>query len=218
MGVVIGARVGIFGGTFDPVHNGHLAKATEAIDMLGLDRVLFMIAGDPWMKREAGQSISSSHHRLEMVRLAVAGEPSMAVDDREVRRPGPTYTVDTLGELAVEGGDDELFLLLGLDALSSFPRWRSPRRVLELAQVVAIERPSPIPGPDAVPGIGALPGVAALEQVSPGASDKAHVLTGVPADISSSEIRQAVAAGKPVSECVPPAVAEYIARHHLYTK
>jgi nicotinate-nucleotide adenylyltransferase len=212
MGVVIGARVGILGGTFDPVHNGHLAKATEAIDMLGLDRVLFMVAGDPWMKREAGQAVTLAQHRLEMVRLAVAGELSMAVDDREVRRPGPTYTLDTLDELVSGGDGDELFLLLGSDALSSFPKWHRPGRVLELARVVALERP------DATPGIDAMPGVSALDEVTPGAADKAHVLTGVPADVSSSGIRRKVAAGKTVTEWLPPAVAEYIARHHLYTK
>ena len=206
MGVVIGAKVGILGGTFDPVHNGHLAKATEAIDTLGLDRVLLMVAGDPWMKREAGQSITLAQHRLEMVRLAVADEPSMAVDDREVRRPGPTYTVDTLAELSSECDGDELFLLLGSDALASFPRWHRPGRVLELARVVAIERP------------GAMSAVAALDEAAPGASDKAHVLAGVPADISSSEIRQAVATGKPVSGWVPQAVAEYIETHGLYRK
>jgi nicotinate-nucleotide adenylyltransferase len=213
----IGARVGVFGGTFDPVHNDHLAKATEAIDTLGLDRVLFMVAGDPWMKREAGQPVTPSHHRLEMVTLAVASEPSMAADGREVRRPGPTYTVDTLSELAAElaaegSDDDELFLLLGSDALATFPRWHTPGRVLELARVVALERPG------VAPVLAALPGVAALEQIAPGAANRAQVLTGVPVDVSSSEIRQTVATGKPVSEWVPPAVAEYIARHHLYTK
>ena len=159
-------KIGILGGTFDPVHNGHLVKAGEALERLELDRVLFMVAGDPWMKRETGQTVSPAHHRLEMVRLAVAGDPAFVTDDREVRRPGPTYTVDTLDELAAGHHGADLFLLLGSDTLASLRDWHMPRRVLELAQVVVLDRP------------GTAPGVAALDRIAPGASARTHVLPG----------------------------------------
>ena len=197
-------KIGILGGTFDPVHNGHLVKAGEALERLELDRVLFMVAGDPWMKRETGQTVSPAHHRLEMVRLAVAGDPAFVTDDREVRRPGPTYTVDTLDELAAGHHGADLFLLLGSDTLASLRDWHMPRRVLELAQVVVLDRP------------GTAPGVAALDRIAPGASARTHVLPDAPLDVSSSALRLKVVAGEPIREWVPESVATYIVAHGLY--
>jgi nicotinate-nucleotide adenylyltransferase len=201
-------KIGVFGGTFDPVHNGHLVKAEQALALLGLDRVIFMVAGDPWMKREAMQAVTPARHRLRMVELAVAQFPAFSSDDREVFRMGPTYTVDSLRELATENEGAELFLLLGSDALGSMDRWRDPKRVLEMARVVVLERPM-----TGGTGDGA---EALLDGILPGAGARALVLAADPVAVSSSDVRQRVGSGEPVSEWVPPGVAEYIDRYGLY--
>ena len=117
-------KVALFGGTFDPVHNGHLRKAAEAKAQVGLDQVLFMVAGDPWMKAQAGVQPTAAGHRLEMVRLAVASNDSFEADGREAARPGPTYTVDTLEELSAQAASTEFYLILGSDLLKSLHCWR----------------------------------------------------------------------------------------------
>lgn len=207
MGVVIGDRIGLLGGTFDPVHNGHIAKAGEAIDRLGLGEVLFVVAGNPWMKTGAGQAVTPARHRLEMVRRALVGHPSLKCDDREVRRPGPTYTADTLQELVSENARAELFLLVGSDALASLPRWHMPARVLELARLVVLDRPGAGQDPESL---------ASLGEIGPGAAARAKVLDGAPVDISSSELRRMIAKHQSILEWVPPAVAAYIEEHGLY--
>ena len=123
-------RIGIFGGTFDPIHNGHLAVAEYVRTEIALDQVLFVPAGQPWFKE--GQTVTDAWRRLEMTRLGVADNPHFAVSDMEVRRDGPTYTIDTLTELRGDMGEGaEFYLILGIDALNELHRWRRPCDVLE---------------------------------------------------------------------------------------
>ncbi len=133
-------RVGILGGTFDPVHVGHLIIAEEALSQLALDQVLFIPTGQPWLK--ADQPLSAAEHRLKMVELAIASNPRMAVSQIEVDRSGPTYTVDTLEQLKIDLGEDvQLYFILGLDALEQFHRWKRPERIIELCNLAIASRP-----------------------------------------------------------------------------
>jgi nicotinate-nucleotide adenylyltransferase len=188
------ARTGILGGTFDPPHLGHLAAASDAWQALGLDRVLFVPASVPPHKR--GRVKTPAALRLEMVRAAVAGDPRFAADDRELRRPGPSYTVDTLRELHREAPADELFLLLGADALRDLPTWREPDAVASLAHLVVLHRAgegAPVDAP-----FPALP--VAVTRI----------------DVSATEVRRRVAAGEPVRYLVPDPVRAVVEREGLY--
>ena len=139
------ARIGILGGTFDPVHNGHLAIAEAARGCLGLDRVVFIPAGRPWLKARSLGRITGAEHRLAMVRLAIADCPHFEASAMEVERPGLTYTVDTLAELrAKDDGSSrgtEMYLILGMDSVRDLRRWHDPERLLEMCVVVAVSRP-----------------------------------------------------------------------------
>ena len=189
-------RVGVLGGTFDPVHLGHLVVAEAARVSLGLDEVLFIPAGQPYFK--AGQPVSDAGHRLAMVELAVASNAHFTASDIEVARAGPTYTVDTLTELRDRSsGTDELFLLLGMDAVVDLDTWRRPDEIRGLCTVVGLARP----GVD-VPDEG-VPGGIALDD-------------GPAVDISASDIRRRVAAGLSIRYMVPRPVEEYILRHRMY--
>ena len=132
-------RLGVFGGTFDPPHLGHLVVAEGAREQLHLERVLFIPAGQPWMK--AGQAISPASHRLEMTRLAIQGHPAFQVVDWEVVREGPSYTVETLEQLHRQEPSAELFCILGEDSLRELPRWRHPQRLVELCVLAVYRRP-----------------------------------------------------------------------------
>ena len=133
-------RTGILGGTFDPIHLGHLLIAEESRISLGLDQVLFVPAGRPWLKE--GQPLTDACHRVKMVELGVSTNPHFRVIRNEIDRPGLSYTVDTLEELWEElPADQELFFILGLDAFESFHRWKEPDRILELCQLVVVSRP-----------------------------------------------------------------------------
>ena len=197
-------RIGVLGGTFDPIHAGHVAKAKEAQAQLGLECVVFTVAGDPWMKRSESHRITPAAHRLEMVRLALSSHPGLEADDRELWRSGPTYTADTLEELSEENPGAHLFLLLGSDCLPSLPEWSRPERLLELATVTVLERP------------GVELDLGPLEKLRAGASDQAYILSGQPVEISSSELRRRMAAGSLPSGSVDNAVAKYIVSHGLY--
>ena len=133
-------RLGIFGGTFNPIHQGHLAIAEEARRAIGLDKVLFIPAGHPSHKKD--EEVIPSHHRLEMVRLAVRDHPHFEVSEIEVRRSGESYTVETIEALkaAYPAGTD-LFTILGVDAFSHFPAWREPNRLLTLCHFIIVSRP-----------------------------------------------------------------------------
>jgi nicotinate-nucleotide adenylyltransferase len=195
------SKIGLLGGTFDPFHFGHLAAADAAIDCAELDRVVFIPAAQPPHRPPA---VASAEQRLEMCRLGIEDEPRFEVSDMELKRQGPSYTVDTLREFQKLQPDDELFLILGWDAAKLFSTWHEPEQVRELATIVVVARPG-----GAAPREGDLKGVGL---------DKAKVvicLTTTP-DVSASEIRKAVAAGKPTTGKVSRAVERYIGEHRLY--
>ena len=191
----------MLGGTFDPIHAGHLGAAKAAIDCAHLDRVIFVPAGQPPHRPPA---IAPAQQRLEMCGLATAGEARFAVSDVELGRRGPSYTVDTLSDLRKLHPDASLFLILGWDAARLFPSWRRPEQVRALASIVVIGRP----------GSGA-PREADLEPA--GLEGEGVVLCLEPTpDISASEIRRAVGAGESIAGKVPDVVEQYITTHRLY--
>lgn len=195
-------RVGLLGGTFDPIHNGHLAVAEEVHGRLGLSEVIFVPAGQPWFKR--GNFVLSARHRLRMVTLAIADRPYARVSTVEIDREGPTYTVDTVEEIG-ETLDGEIYFILGWDNLPQVPRWRSPGRLAELCRMVAVPRPG-YERPDA----------SAVERQVPGLAGRVMLLDRPWVDISASEIRRRVAQGLSICQMVPGAVAEYIGQQRLY--
>ena len=197
-------KLGVFGGTFDPVHNGHLAAAEHVRARMDLDRVLFVPAGLPWFK--AGRIVSDAKHRLEMTRVATAGNPHFAVSDMEVLRDGPTYTIDTLAALRQEmGAGVEFYVILGADALNELHRWRRPAAVLGMATVVGVMRA----GVDAVDR-------AALESIRDGASDEVVIVDGPLVDISAADVRRRMKEGLSVRGLIPQGVEDYAKRHGLY--
>ncbi len=200
---VVPGSVGILGGTFDPVHHGHLAIAEDAREALGLERVLFVPAASP--PHKPGRPVTPPGDRLAMVTLAIAGNPAFAVSDLEVRRGGASYTVDTLEALRAEGLA-EPWLILSSEALALLPEWRDPRRVLALARLAVVPRSGFDPlGPDWV------------ERHFPGAVERVRFLPGPLLPISGSVVRRRARAGRSVRYLVPDAVAAYLAEHRLYT-
>ena len=201
-----GRRIGILGGTFDPPHLGHLLIAETARVALGLESVMFLPAGEPWLK--SGQPITPAEDRLRMVHLAVADNPYFCVSDCEVRRSGATYTVDTLRELRCGfAPDTDLYFIVGSDVLEQFHRWKEPESLLELCRLAVVERPG---GP--ADGVNALTG-RFPEAVASGAVVS---VAGPRVDFSASELRRVLAAGQSTRYQIPDAVAGYIAEHDLY--
>jgi nicotinate-nucleotide adenylyltransferase len=195
-------RIGLLGGTFDPFHNGHLAAAEAAIVCAHLDRVVFIPAALPPHRPPA---VAKPEQRLEMARLSTEGDARFTVSDVELKRGGPSYTADTLTHIREHRPDDELFLILGWDAARLFLTWHKPDEVRELATSVVVAGPrSESPGEEELEGVG-------LDKV------KTVLCLRATPDISASEIRSAVVAGKPITGKVPPAVERYIASHRLYT-
>jgi nicotinate-nucleotide adenylyltransferase len=192
-------KLGILGGTFDPVHNGHLALAAAARDHFRLDLVLFVPAGRPWRKT---REITAAEHRLAMLRLAIAGEETFGISDVELRRAGPTYTADTLDALAGERLDDEFWFIAGADALADLPNWKDPERIVRHA-IVAV---APRNGSEVERAIGAVPALAGRIEPFPMAA----------VDVSSTEVRRRAAASEPIEHLVPAPVAAYIKEHRLY--
>jgi nicotinate-nucleotide adenylyltransferase len=185
--------IGLFGGSFDPVHHGHLIVGQVAAEKLGLEALRFLPAREQPFKQ--GRHRTSADHRAAMLSLAISGMPGFSVERTELDRPGPSYTVHTLEQLRGREPGSDLVLLLGADAAAELPAWREAERIPQLAKVVVFARP----GSNAP----ALPGIAQVIEV--------------PAiDISATEVRQRVARGQPIRYWVPDAVAEYIARHRLY--
>ena len=198
----VGVRLGVFGGTFDPIHMGHLIVAEDARAALGLDRVLFIPAGQPWFK--SYRQITDSRHRLEMVRIAVESNPSFDVSDIEIRRSGPSYTVQTLTELREQYADAEFTVILGVDALREIDRWHQPRVLFEMASVVGMARP----GASLDPSV--------LNAAIPGASGRMRLVDSALIDISGTDIRQRVAEARSIRYRVPSAVERYISENGLY--
>lgn len=199
-------RIGVFGGSFDPVHEGHVRAAEDARGSLGLERVLLVPAGSQPLK--GGHA--SADRRLAMVRLAVEGRDGLEVSDTEVRREGTSYTVDTVRELAESlGADVELYLLIGTDAVRDLPNWRDVPGIFSCAKPAVLERP----------GDGPVDWDGFRERLPEGLAaelrDSAICLER-PVDVSSTEIRRRLAAGESIAGLVPAAVEDYIRRHGLY--
>jgi nicotinate-nucleotide adenylyltransferase len=196
-------RVGLFGGTFDPPHVGHLILASEAKSQLELTRVLWTVTPDPPHKQD--QSITSLEHRLAMVKLAIQDEPSFELSDIELSRSGPHYTVDTIKLLAHENPNAEIVPIIGGDSLNDLPTWHKPKEILFAAHWVGVMRR---PGEET--------DLEMLERKLPGISSKVHYVEAPLLEIASSEIRERAASGKPFRYYLPESVYEYIEQHHLY--
>jgi nicotinate-nucleotide adenylyltransferase len=199
------ASVGVLGGTFDPVHVGHLLIAEEAVARLSLDRVVFVLASQPPHKPD--EPIAPASHRLAMLELAVMPNPSFDVSRAELERPGPSYTVDTLIGLRDRlGTDARLTLIMGMDSLAEFATWRQPERILQLASLAVVPRPDLVPDMSAVE--------AHVQRIG----DRLVVLDMAACGLSSTRIRERVARGLPIRYQVPRAVEAYIRDNRLYVE
>jgi len=197
-------NVGILGGTFDPVHNGHLILVEVARKQLNLSVVLFMPAGQPWLKTE--RIITPAEHRLQMLRLALAGQTGFRISEMEIQRPGPTYTIDTINQLKKDlNAEDELFFILGQDILMQLPQWHEASALVQLCYLVAAPRPG-VKKPD----------LKALELKIPGITQRVMLLKEPMIDISATDIRERVARGLSVRHLVPEPVNRYIKEQRLY--
>jgi len=195
--------IGVLGGTFDPVHMGHLVIAEEARTRLGLGEVLFVPAGQPWLKQD--RDITPAVHRVEMVRRAIADNPYFKLSTLEIERAGPSYTIDTLTMLRKQlGSKASLFFILGRDTLAELPLWKEPQKVVQLCKLV-------VP-----PRIGSKD-LKHLEKAIPGLLDRVIQLDMPVIGISSSGIRQRLAQGLPIRYLVPPEVEKYITEQRIYT-
>ncbi|MBN1152514.1 MAG: nicotinate-nucleotide adenylyltransferase [Dehalococcoidia bacterium] len=197
-------RLGILGGTFDPVHAGHIFVAEEARIRLQLDKVLFIPAGNPWLK--VSRTITPAAHRIEMVRLAIAKHEHFELSTMEVERGGPSYTVDTLEELRKQPECRDLYLLLGLDSFVELPQWKDAERIVALCTLVVVPRYG-----DNLPELGEV-----AQKVNGVSERNVLVLDSPMIGISSSGIRERIARGLPVDYLVPGAVERYIIAHGLY--
>jgi nicotinate-nucleotide adenylyltransferase len=188
------ARIGVMGGTFDPIHNGHLVAASEVQQHFNLDEVIFVPTGQPWMKPQ----VTAGEHRYLMTVIATAANPRFTVSRVDIDRVGPTYTIDTLRDIRRQRPDADLLFISGADAIAQILEWKDVAELWSLAEFVAVSRP----GHDL--SISGLPeqGVSSLE---------------VPAlSISSTDCRSRVSRGFPVWYLVPDGVVQYISKHHLY--
>ncbi len=197
-------KLGVLGGTFDPIHNGHIMMAEEASAYLGLDEVIFIPAGQPRFKE--GEPVTEAAHRLRMVELAIEGKPSFRLSAMEIERGGVTYTVDTLRELKRRlKPQDELYFIMGWDSLQELSLWHSPSELISLCKLAVVPRPG-FPKPD----------LALLEEQIAGLKQRVIMLDKPVIQISSSEIREKIKNGIGISGLVPDAVADYIYAHDLY--
>ncbi len=199
-------KVGVLGGTFDPIHLGHLAIVKEIKRKLALEEILFVPAGQPVFKED--RQISAGQHRLEMVILATSETPFFNVSTIELERQGPSYSIDTVNELIIQlGVRTDLYLIVGFDALRDLPNWKEPTQLLRLCQIVAAKRPGH-------PEID----MESLESEVPGVSEKIMIINVPQVDVSATEIRKRVASGQEIVGIVPEAVANYIERNGLYVE
>ena len=196
------ARLGVYGGTFDPVHYGHLAVARSVRQAFDLSRVLFIPARQSPLR---APPLASARDRLEMVRLATEDTPAFEACAVDIERPGPSFMIDALRVLGAEHPRAELFLVLGADALVELPAWRDARRILAATRIIAVPRPG---HPAEIP-----PDVRSLH---PQAARRIHLHPMPPVAVAASEIRARRARGDSIDDQAPPAVARYIAAHDLY--
>jgi nicotinate-nucleotide adenylyltransferase len=184
------------GGTFDPIHHGHLVAASEVAGLFGLDQVVFMPTGQPWQKED--REVSPAEDRYLMTVVATASNPRFTVDRADIDRPGPTYTVDTLRELRARHPDADLFFITGADALAQILSWHAVEELFALSHFIGVTRP----------------GYTLADEHLP---DGAVTLVEVPAmAISSTDCRERVKAGRPVWYLVPDGVVQYISKRGLY--
>ena len=218
------SSVGVLGGTFNPIHNGHLAIARQTREALTLDRVVLIPTGDP--PHKPNEHLAAAKHRYEMVRLAIASDPLLSISDVEVRRPGKSYTIDTIRLLQQEYGQGtRLFFLIGLDAFLEFPTWRDPETLLTLCSFVVLSRPGlSFQALSALPLIPRIPQTSLLE-LDTGRNPRLDVSLGPqsliclrvpPSNVSASDIRVRLAQGAPTANLLPPVVESYILQHHIY--
>ena len=194
MSVTTTPRIGVMGGTFDPIHHGHLVAASEVAQWFDLDEVVFVPTGEPWQKEDA----SASEHRYLMTVIATASNPRFTVSRVDIDRSGPTYTIDTLRDLKALRPDAELFFITGADAIAQILSWRDHDELWDLAHFVAVSRPGHVLNTDGLP------------------SDDVSQLEIPALAISSTDCRDRVQRGHPVWYLVPDGVVQYIAKHHLY--
>jgi nicotinate-nucleotide adenylyltransferase len=189
-------RVGLFGGSFDPVHNAHVALARAALAELRLDEVRWIPAGQAWQK---ARPLTDAVHREAMLRLAIAGEPRFVLDRTEIRRPGPSYTLDTVRELAAAQPGTEWFLIIGHDQYAGLHTWNGWQELLARVTLAVANRPGQV------------------REVHEDVRRASHRVVPLPMlDISATQVRQRVAAGQDIAALVPPEVARYIDSHRLY--
>jgi nicotinate-nucleotide adenylyltransferase len=203
---VIRGSIGVMGGAFDPIHIGHLAVAEEAREVLGIETVLFVPTGSPPHRDGA---VATAEQRVAMTQLAIAGNPAFRLSRIEVDRAGPSYTLDTLALLAAgeraAGREPQLVLILSAETFHDLPGWHQPRRILELARLAV------------APRVGhAIPDRAWLGERFPGLEDRVTYLEGPRLGVSSTAIRQRLAAGRSIRYLVPAPVVDYIGEHGLY--
>ncbi|GAA2916752.1 nicotinate-nucleotide adenylyltransferase [Microbacterium keratanolyticum] len=187
-------RIGVMGGTFDPIHHGHLVAASEVAHSFDLDEVVFVPTGEPWHKDD----VTFSEHRYLMTVIATASNPNFTVSRVDIDRDGPTYTIDTLRDLKAQRPEAEFFFISGADAVAQILSWRDHDELWDLAHFVAVSRPGHVLSTDGLP------------------SDDVSQLEVPALAISSTNCRERVRAGDPVWYLVPDGVVQYIAKHHLY--
>jgi nicotinate-nucleotide adenylyltransferase len=194
MSVTRAPRIGVMGGTFDPIHHGHLVAASEVAQSFDLDEVVFVPTGQPWQKEE----VTEGEHRYLMTVIATAANPRFTVSRVDIDRSGPTYTIDTLRDLKTQRPDAELFFITGADAVAQILSWRDHDELWDLAHFVAVSRPGHVLSTDGLP------------------TDDVSQLEIPALAISSTDCRRRVHEGNPVWYLVPDGVVQYIAKHHLY--
>lgn len=192
-------RIGVMGGTFDPIHHGHLVAASEVADRFALDEVIFVPTGQPWQKE--GKQISPAEDRYLMTVIATASNPRFSVSRVDIDRGGPTYTIDTLKDLREEFADEELYFITGADALASIMSWHDWEEMFQLAEFVGVTRPGYELREDMLP---------------PAIRERVHLVEIPAMAISSTDCRARAAAGRPVWYLVPDGVVQYIAKNSLY--
>jgi len=196
----VGRRLGVMGGTFDPIHYGHLVTAEEAQVQFALDAVVFVPTGHPWMKEE--REVSPAEDRYLMTVIATASNPRFQVSRVEIDRDGPTYTVDTLRLLGAENPDAELYFITGADAMLEILEWKDPEEVLSIAHFIAATRP----GYD----------LARFESSAPTRTANVSLMTIPALAISSTDVRMRVHEGRPIRYLVPEGVKSYVEKARLY--
>jgi nicotinate-nucleotide adenylyltransferase len=199
-------KIGVLGGTFDPIHNGHLAIAEAAKAYLNLNEVIFLPAGQPWMKSD--KSISPARHRTAMIGLALQARPYFKSSTIEIEHQGPSYSVNSIAELKAQAVEPtDWYFILGWDNLSKIPQWREPAKLIEMCFLAAVPRPGY-----------ERPNMKKLEAALPGISKKVILMDKPRLEISATDIRNKVAQGIPISGLVPEAVEKYIRENGLYRK